>query len=165
MKSSLRIRYEAESEVIRKKIGGLEDVRKDLGLSQRKMCQLLMVDPSAWSRWVKEPDKVPPHIYRTLQWYLALIDRQPDWHTQNAFLGAFRAPSQPNMNQLKSQLRAEVQKAQLAHSSEAEKLIAELRVEKESLLETINRQSQVLFSWKMVVLFNTVIVIYLLLFS
>ena len=76
-KTSLRIRYEAEVQVIKRKLGGLEDIRKTLGLSQRKISQLLFVDPSAWTRWTKAGDEAPPHIYRMLQWYLALEEKYP----------------------------------------------------------------------------------------
>lgn len=77
-KSSLRIRYEAEITVLKRKIGDLEQIRQQLGLSQRKICQLLMVDPSAWSRWTREGgQEAPPHIYRALQWYLALQEKYP----------------------------------------------------------------------------------------
>ena len=76
-KSSLRIRYEAEVKIIRRKLGDLEQIRATLGLSQRKMSQLLFVDPSAWTRWTKQGEVAPPHIYRMLQWYLALEDKYP----------------------------------------------------------------------------------------
>jgi transcriptional regulator with XRE-family HTH domain len=76
-KSTLRMRYEAESTVIRKKIGDLESIREQLGLSQRKIAQLLLVDPSAWTRWTRMGEDAPPHIYRSLQWYLALQDKYP----------------------------------------------------------------------------------------
>ncbi len=76
-KSSQRLRYEAEVSVLKKKLGGLEEIREKLGLSQRKICQLLMVDPSAWTRWTKSGDDAPPHIYRSLQWYLALEEKFP----------------------------------------------------------------------------------------
>lgn len=76
-KTSLRLKYEAESEVIRKKLGDLESIRGQLGLSQRKIAQLLLVDPSAWTRWTKSGEKAPPHVYRMLQWYLALQDKYP----------------------------------------------------------------------------------------
>lgn len=76
-KSSLRLRYEAEVEVIKRKLGSLEDIRNQLGLPQRKLCQLLLVDPSAWSRWIREGEDAPPHIYRMLQWYLALEEKYP----------------------------------------------------------------------------------------
>lgn len=76
-KSSLRLKYEAETHVIERKIGDLESIRARLGLSQRKMAQLLLVDPSAWTRWTKGEDEAPPHIYRMLQWYLALEEKYP----------------------------------------------------------------------------------------
>lgn len=76
-KSVLRMRYEAEVSVIRKRLGSLEEMRGKLGLTQRKMSQLLLVDPSAWTRWTKDGEDAPPHIYRMLQWYLALEDKYP----------------------------------------------------------------------------------------
>ncbi len=76
-KSALRLRYEAEALVIERKLGDLESIRDSLGLSQRKMAQLLLVDPSAWTRWTKGGDEAPPHIYRMLQWYLALEEKYP----------------------------------------------------------------------------------------
>lgn len=71
-KTATRMRYEAEIRVIRAQIGGLEDIRTKLGLSRRKMCQLLMVDPSAWTRWCRDEGKVPPHVFRALEWFMAL---------------------------------------------------------------------------------------------
>jgi hypothetical protein len=68
---------EAESGVARSRIGSLEDVRFRLGLSRRKMCQLLLVDPSAWTRWTKPGSDAPPHIYRALEWYLLLTEKFP----------------------------------------------------------------------------------------
>ncbi len=78
--SSLRIKYAAEVQLIIHKWGRLEDIRKTLGLSQRKICQLLLVDPSAWTRWTRSPnnDEAPPHIFRALSWYLLLLDKSPE---------------------------------------------------------------------------------------
>lgn len=76
-KTALRLKYEAEAEVIQKRLGNLEAIRSQLGLSQRKMAQLLLVDPSAWTRWTKGGEKAPPHVYRMLQWYLALEEKYP----------------------------------------------------------------------------------------
>ncbi len=76
LKSSLRMQYDAQVKVIREQIGSLEAVRTDLGLSQRKIAQLLLVDPSAWTRWTKQ-GSAPPHIWRALQWYMALKERIP----------------------------------------------------------------------------------------
>ena len=76
-KSSQRMKYEAEIRLFRTTYGGLEDVRLRLGLSQRKICQLLLVDPSAWTRWGRDEAKVPPHIYRALEWYISLAEKEP----------------------------------------------------------------------------------------
>ncbi|MBX7231607.1 MAG: hypothetical protein K1X29_05930 [Bdellovibrionales bacterium] len=78
-KTSLRLKYESEARVILDQLGGLEKIRTNLGLSQRKICQLLLVDPSAWSRWVKDATKVPPHVVKALQWYLELESKNPAW--------------------------------------------------------------------------------------
>ena len=85
-KTSLRMVYEAQVSVIQKQIGDLEKVRTDLGLSQRKMCQLLMVDPSAWTRWTRGQQNPPPHIWRALQWYLSLQEKIPGL-TAQYFIG------------------------------------------------------------------------------
>jgi len=88
--SSQKLKYNAEVTVIKSKLGDLENIRAELGLSQRKISQLLMVDPSAWTRWVQGTTPTPPHIYRSLQWYLALIDKNSEWHPQNSFMRAFQ---------------------------------------------------------------------------
>ncbi|MCE3009941.1 MAG: hypothetical protein LW875_04960 [Proteobacteria bacterium] len=86
-KTADRLHYEAQVQVIRKQIGSLEEVRGKLGLSQRKICQLLLVDPSAWSRWTRSSvDSAPPHIFRALQWYLTLKEKIPGL-TPQYFLG------------------------------------------------------------------------------
>lgn len=76
-RSGQRLGYEAQVEVIRRQIGGLEEVRQKLGLSSRKMCQLLLVDPSAWTRWTRPGADAPPHIWRALQWQVSLLDKIP----------------------------------------------------------------------------------------
>ncbi|GIL21284.1 MAG: hypothetical protein BroJett041_23980 [Candidatus Jettenia caeni] len=85
-KTSLRMHYEAQVAVIQKQLGGLEDIRLGLGLSARKICQLLLIDPSAWTRWTKNGDQAPPHIWRALQWYLIIQDKIPGL-TPQYFIG------------------------------------------------------------------------------
>ncbi|WP_413587607.1 hypothetical protein [Bdellovibrio sp. HCB274] len=41
------------------------------------MSQLLMVDPSSWTRWTKQGDEAPPHVWRALQWYSILNEKIP----------------------------------------------------------------------------------------
>ncbi len=78
LKTALRLKYEAEVRAFKTRYLSIENVRKTLGFSQRKMCQLLMVDPSAWSRWMKDETKIPPHIYRALEWLLLSQEKNPD---------------------------------------------------------------------------------------
>ena len=40
------------------------------------MCQLLLVDPSAWTRWLKSG--APPHVYQSLKWLIELRQHNPD---------------------------------------------------------------------------------------
>lgn len=86
-KTSLRMHYEAQVSVIKNQIGNLEEIRASLGLSQRKMSQLLLVDPSTWTRWTKNGDEAPPHIWRALQWYSALKEKIPGL-TPQYFIGS-----------------------------------------------------------------------------
>lgn len=81
-KTSHRMLYDAEVEIIRQQIGDLEDIRFRLGLSARKMAQLLLVDPSAWTRWTKKITPPPPHVFRALQWYLTLQEKNPGFTPQ-----------------------------------------------------------------------------------
>ncbi len=76
-KSSRRLKFEAEVEVLKRELKSLENVRERLGFSRRKMCELLMVDASAWTRWTKPDGEAPPHIYRALQWYLIVHEKYP----------------------------------------------------------------------------------------
>ncbi|CAM5999401.1 unnamed protein product [Sphagnum balticum] len=59
--------------------GSLDQIRQKLGLSRRKMCQLLLVDPSAWSRWTSPGHQAPPHIYKALDWYLSIMEKDPEY--------------------------------------------------------------------------------------
>jgi len=70
--------YERQAEEIKKQFGELDEIRTQLGLSARRICQILMVDPSAWTRWTKHGDPVPPHIWRSMQLLMILRERMPD---------------------------------------------------------------------------------------
>lgn len=94
--SSQRMKYSAEITLIKEKWGDLEGIRQRLGLSQRKISQLLMVDPSAWTRWTKHGDEAPPHIYRSLSWFLTLHEKHPEAHPYFWLAGV----SQPKMSDL-----------------------------------------------------------------
>jgi hypothetical protein len=110
-KSSLRMKYEAEVNVIKKTHGELEDIRRQLGLPKRKMAQLLMVDPSAWTRWTSSNNEAPPHIYRALQWYLILQDKHPELKS-SLWLNSVASPilSQKEVENIKKSIRMDLQK-------------------------------------------------------
>src|SRR5690606_39224211 len=63
--------------LLKRDLGGLESIRESLGLSRRKMCQILMLDPSGSTRWTKDESKTPPHIFKALSWYLELQGKRP----------------------------------------------------------------------------------------
>ncbi len=106
-KTAERMTYEAEVDVIKKQIGDLDDIRDRLGLSARKMAQLLMVDPSAWTRWTKKITPPPPHIYRALQWYLILFEKNPGF-TPQIFLSHRWHSREQNQSQKTQELEQEI---------------------------------------------------------
>jgi len=104
-KTSLRMVYEAQVNVLRRQLGSLEKIRQDLGLSQRKMAQLLLVDPSAWTRWTRngEIDSAPPHIWRALQWYLTLQEKIPGLNQQYFSLHTSPIKTEATQQKIQSQ--------------------------------------------------------------
>lgn len=68
-------RYEFEAEVnrVKSKYGSLDEMRSLLGLSRRQVCRVLLVDPSAWSRWTKSD--APPHVYASLENLIKLFEK------------------------------------------------------------------------------------------
>ena len=52
---------------LRNRYGKIEDIREELGLSRRQICERLFVDPSAWSRWTAGgQDRTPARAYKSL---------------------------------------------------------------------------------------------------
>lgn len=105
MKSSLRLQYEAQVRVIRSQIGDLEKIRTELGLSQRKMAQLLLVDPSAWTRWTRPGEEAPPHVWRALQWYLSLQEKTPALSPSTFLFAGARFPQEKALQRLESEVK------------------------------------------------------------
>ena len=64
-------------------MGSLEDIRKTLHLSRRKMCQMMLVDPTSWTRRTRDESKVPQHILKALQWNMLLVEKYPSLHPQH----------------------------------------------------------------------------------
>lgn len=163
--SSLRLRYEAEVAVIRKSLGGLEEIRTGLGLSRRKMCQLLMVDPSAWTRWTKRGSHPPAHVYRALQWYLALIDKQPGWHPKNSFnVGEVTRVQDEKMGLLQADLER-----QIAYLKRENTRLEDILGEKIAQIEARNpfidleKELSIGMGWKLIALVNFIAVVVMIL--
>ena len=76
-RSARRLRHEAEVRVFEGSVGDIEVIRQKLGLKPVQMAELLRVHPSAWTRWTRTK-RIPPYIYRMLEWYLEL----QAWRTQ-----------------------------------------------------------------------------------
>lgn len=136
--SSNRINYQAQADVIIKQIGDLEQIRKSLGLSARKISQLLLVDPSSWSRWTQKGDSVPPHIYRSLQWFMALQEKVPGL-SASYFL-------QKDTHQIKKEIQLSVQSRldEIVFNSvkESQRLEDDVRLLKDDLISALNEQKK-----------------------
>lgn len=161
MKSPLRIKYEAEANVLRQKLGSLEEIRQKLGLTQRKMTQLLLVDPSAWTRWVRDESRVPPHVYRSLQWYLELIDKKPEWSPQNSFQPYIQTQVprlDKQMLELQIQLEKAIQNSQTqarAFQDSMQEAQSQWQTEKLTLEAKIEKKDMSLAVWKFIVLLHS----------
>lgn len=133
VKTPERMSYEAEVDVIKKQVGDLEEIRYRLGLSARKMAQLLLVDPSAWSRWTKKITQPPPHIYRALQWFLILQEKNPGftpqvflashWHSTHKLNQKENEDLQKEIHQLKQDFEILKKTSQQPTSSQPQTLI------------------------------------------
>ncbi len=156
-KTSQRIRYEAEVAVIQKRHGGLEEIRNSLGLSQRKICELLLVDASAWTRWTKEGEKAPPHVYRALAWYLERGSQNETAAVGAPQLDAMRTEWNVHLQNLKTFMLAELALVQDSRSQES------WQAEKAELIEKMNKSEKITMGWKLFLLINSAILFYLIL--
>lgn len=77
VRTGLSMKYEAQVSVIRGQIGEISEIKQKLDINSRGLAQLLLVDPSAVTRWTRDGASAPPMVYRALQWYLALQEKVP----------------------------------------------------------------------------------------
>lgn len=116
-KSAMKLQYEAEAGAIKKRLGSISVIRKNLGLNQRKAAQLLLVDPSALNRWEKTGNDAPFYIYKALEWYSLLVDKHPNmgnsfWLQQDKL-----ELNEKLISNLKSDLLNELKNEELSFSS------------------------------------------------
>jgi transcriptional regulator with XRE-family HTH domain len=160
-KSSLRIRYESEARVILQSLGGLEGIRQRLGLTQRKLAQLLLVDPSAWSRWLKDESRVPPHVVKALQWYLQLEDKDPAWQQWREFiLKRERDPGGLDRWRRDLEARLKTRTPVSAESPDFKSQFDELKETDTRLAGELDRRVVLGLGWKLLLLLNSLAVMY-----
>lgn len=152
-RTHLRIKYEAEVDVIKRQIGDLEELRSKLGLSRRKMCQMLLVDPSSWTRWTKEG--APPHVYRALEWYF-LLQKEAPHHAHSYWLATVGAQLRtPSFENQIHKIRIE--------ASETEEELKKTKAEIESLKATSQKLKIRFFLLTGVCLFLSLLILFLIL--
>lgn len=166
-KTALRLRYESEARVILRNMGGLEGARKLLGLSQRKICQLLLVDPSAWTRWGKDETKIPPHVVRSLQWYLTLESKDPAWGQWREMI--LKREPDPQIDRLRRDLESKFKTIQnttqntpseprFSEDPEVMRQLQQLKAENELLTQNLERHGMIGVGWKLLLLVNSIAV-------
>ena len=160
LKTSLRLRYEAEARVLREQMGSLEKIRTDLSLSRRKMCQLLLVDPSTWTRWMKDETRIPPHIFKALQWYLALIEKYPVFHPHHQITVQGQGISPHSGHDLEGW--TEERRVLEAKIQELESV---LQARVSEISEQVGDKQQVGVAWKVLLMFNTIFILWMILRS
>lgn len=128
------------------KYGELEEMREKLKFTRKQIAEYLMVDPSAWSRWVNgDPLAVPPHVVRTM----GLIMEQNlkltvQLRRQDLYLRAAASDSESGLHeQYQSQIEALKEKLEVALKQS----------EKFEILK---------MGWKVLLIFNSVLILYVL---
>lgn len=162
IKTAQRLKYESESRVIRESLGGIEGIRQRLAMTQRQICQLLMVDPSAWSRWVKDESKVPPHILRALQWYTELESKDSGWKEWREWAikrdrlpewDVWRRQIEKRLNQ--GPVNAQVMPPPQSVASDQTQSLGDFEKENFELRQRAQRAETLGVAWKILLLLNT----------
>ena len=139
-----QVPYASEVGQIISKYGDLEDMREHLGLSRRAICQQLLVDPSAWSRWTKA-GQAPAYVYQAIA-NLIYIEK----------LRQGEAPGLSAPAEKPSQWSLELDELQMQ--------MAQMKTEKIQLSEQLLRREYVSASWKIILVMNSIALLLLALF-
>ena len=108
--------YASQVQQIKEKLGDLEGIRKNLGMSRRQICQILLVNPSAWTRWTKSSQGAPPHFYRALEWLIYIHSKKTNHQQNSPFLNS-SSPSVPLEDLGHSHSASELEDASLQDTS------------------------------------------------
>ena len=80
--------YTSQVQKIKERLGDLEGIRKNLGMSRRQICQILLVNPSAWTRWTRSSQGAPPHFYRALEWLIYIHSKKTGQQQNSPYLNS-----------------------------------------------------------------------------
>ena len=151
-------RYDSTVETLKNKNGDLEEIRSRLGFSQKQMAELLLVDPSAWSRWLRDQN-APPHVYRSLDWYLSALS---NIDLSNKKIDSLKktAPSDSAPNP-QSQIQSSASQIETHLEAHFEKW----NQEKSELLAQLRKSEQLQAGWKIFLIFNSLVLFYFLFVS
>ena len=140
---------------IKQRHGGVEAMRKKLGLTRKEICEQLFIDPSTWSRWVrydKDTDQIiesaPPHAYKTMA--LLVENHKPKTSVEVPALVPKLTPTTHDEDSQRISL-LESKLSDLSSQFETFK--------KEQQSENLKKEELTL-GWKLFLLLNTVLLIY-----
>lgn len=128
------------------------------------MAQLLLVDPSAWSRWVKDESKIPPHVIKALQWYLLLEQKDPVFQQWREMI-LKREPDlgldrwRRGIEEKISRIPAQNQGFSPVNDQIRERL-SELQHENAKLAAEVDKRLIMGVGWKLILVLNTGILLY-----
>ena len=171
-KSSRRLRYEAEVETIKQRHGGLENIRESLGLSRKEITKWLLVDPSAWTRWTQRGESAPPHVYKTLALLLeagkGLQVGTQEGHGWTRDLRAledkWETRTKQELDSLETELRGQHSLFSGQHQRQLEEIEMDFRdrfrVQGELFRVELEKQQELGFGWKLLVLVSITLCIY-----
>ncbi|MCB0351353.1 MAG: hypothetical protein KDD38_09235 [Bdellovibrionales bacterium] len=148
IKTPRKIKFEAEIENIISLHGDLEAMRTRLGYSRRQICEELMVDPSAWTRWTQKEGSAPPHVYKTLSLLLPKLESQG--------LDIFKQrESLPEIIEEKTHLKEQSQNFELSH-------IEALRSQMSKIETDLQNREILSVGWKLLLILNFILIMYVL---
>ena len=155
-KSAQRLRYDAEVETIKKRFGSLDQMRTTLGLSRRRMCEYLLVDPSAWTRWTASGngESAPHHVYKTMCLLMEKFAIDKDLFKVNG------APDAQVVSHLKSDIEMRVHDILTNYSSDVEDRV---QTHFEKFKSTVQGGAELSLGWKILIILNLGAIMYFIL--
>jgi hypothetical protein len=154
-------KFQAQIRDITGRYGSLEVMRQRLKMSRRQICDYLMVDQSAWSRWVQETSKgAPPHVYRTLA--LAVEQNLQDSDVRSRVTQS-QDLVQGHADHFNSLVKDELAELELKMREQHMSQIENMRERLDASLRQNEKFEILKLGWKIILIINTVLILYVLL--